>query len=344
MQTVGQPVDLAGRPLGGLHASSTRIEEDNSTRTEIVPRAGRCVRARRAASLHYGKDITDRVVDRRQPAANTRPIGSSGPSIPRTRRTAPVQAGRRCRPAPSSALTRSGSRSRRTSRSRRKSAAYASDFEKRHEERFKGVTFDWKDFQRDGAAVPRAEPRARGRRTQLVVQPAGGGDAEGARRHATCGPSNIAWHPERTAARLHRRSRLARRAEVRAARICGRSTTDGKVTRLTERRVRLRRRRLLAGRQVPVLRALVRHRHDHPAEAESRRSARSLHPPGRRRRSRSTSRRTGISSRATPQWSPDSRFIYFTAEIGGENHLFRVAAAAGARSSRSRRARGASAA
>ena len=27
------------------------------------------------------------------------------------------------------------------------------------------------------------------------------------------------------------------------------------------------------------------------------------------------------------QWSPDSRFLYFTAEIGGETHLFRVAAA-----------------
>src|SRR6185295_8251656 len=27
---------------------------------------------------------------------------------------------------------------------------YASEFEKRHQERFKGVIFDWKDFQRDG--------------------------------------------------------------------------------------------------------------------------------------------------------------------------------------------------
>ena len=26
------------------------------------------------------------------------------------------------------------------------------------------------------------------------------------------------------------------------------------------------------------------------------------------------------------QWSPDSRFLYFTAETGGEMHLFRVAA------------------
>src|SRR5262249_42845691 len=31
------------------------------------------------------------------------------------------------------------------------------------------------------------------------------------------------------------------------------------------------------------------------------------------------------------QWSPDSRFIYFTAEIGGEVQLFRVAASPGAK-------------
>src|SRR5258706_8906051 len=35
---------------------------------------------------------------------------------------------------------------------------YASDFEKRHQERFKGVTFDWKDFQRDGAPFPIPDP------------------------------------------------------------------------------------------------------------------------------------------------------------------------------------------
>jgi hypothetical protein len=40
---------------------------------------------------------------------------------------------------------------------------YASEFEKRHEERFKGVEFDWLDFQRDGQPFPvpnRLDPRS----------------------------------------------------------------------------------------------------------------------------------------------------------------------------------------
>ena len=59
------------------------------------------------------------------------------------------------------APTRNGSRSRRTSRSRRRTPPTRSDFERRHEERFKGVTFDWKDFQRDGQPFPAPNLRAR---------------------------------------------------------------------------------------------------------------------------------------------------------------------------------------
>ncbi|HVH57587.1 MAG TPA: hypothetical protein VM791_15095, partial [Vicinamibacterales bacterium] len=38
---------------------------------------------------------------------------------------------------------------------------YASDFEKRHQQRFEGAIFDWKDFQRDGQPFPVPDPRAR---------------------------------------------------------------------------------------------------------------------------------------------------------------------------------------
>src|SRR5262249_49277892 len=54
---------------------------------------------------------------------------------------------------------------------------YASDFEQRHQERFKGAIFDWKDFQRDGAPFPAPNPAALPA-LQIVLQPASGdGDA-----------------------------------------------------------------------------------------------------------------------------------------------------------------------
>ena len=158
--------------------------------------------------------------------------------------------------------------------------AYASDFEKRHEERFKGVTFDWKDFQRDGAPFPAPNLRARPRRADRG--PAGRRRrGEGPRRHRPS-PRRHRLASGRTTARVHGRSRLARRAEVRQ-----RDALDGHDRRQGHaghrRRLRPRRRRFLAGRQVPVLRAQLRHGHDHQAEAESRRVARPVRPAGRRR-------------------------------------------------------------
>ena len=90
--------------------------------------------------------------------------------------------------------------------------------------------------------------------------------------------------PERPARRLHGRRRLPRRAEVRP-----RGSVDGDDRRQgdapDERRRRARRHRFLAGRQVPLIRPVVRHRHDHQAETESWRTARSVYPARGRRRS-----------------------------------------------------------
>ncbi len=68
------------------------------------------------------------------------------------------------------------------------------DFEKRHQARFKGVTFDWKDFQRDGAPFPAPDPTA-GNPSQLLVRPAGGGDAR-VLVDLDIRPGNVAWHPD----------------------------------------------------------------------------------------------------------------------------------------------------
>ena len=72
--------------------------------------------------------------------------------------------------------------------------AHASDFEKRHQERFKGVIFDWKDFQRDGAPFPAPDPTA-GNAVQITVRPAAGGESK-VLVDLDIRPANIAWHPD----------------------------------------------------------------------------------------------------------------------------------------------------
>jgi len=74
---------------------------------------------------------------------------------------------------------------------------YASDFEKRHQERFKGAIFDWKDFQRDGAPFPVPNPAA-APALQIVVQPADAQGDAGAKTIVDLDlrPANLAWHPD----------------------------------------------------------------------------------------------------------------------------------------------------
>ena len=72
-------------------------------------------------------------------------------------------------------------------------AANLTDFEKRHLERFKGVTFDWKDFQRDGQPFPAPNLRARPRQ-QIVLTAAGATDAK-VLLDQDLRPTNLVWHP-----------------------------------------------------------------------------------------------------------------------------------------------------
>ena len=109
---------------------------------------------------------------------------------------------------------------------------YASDFEKRHQERFKGVTFDWKDFQRDGAAVPGAESRRRCRRCRSCCsRPAGGGVAK-TLVDMDLRPSNLTWHPNGQLVAFTADADFRDELKYDHADLWT-TTTDGKVTRLT---------------------------------------------------------------------------------------------------------------
>ena len=203
------------------------------------------------------------------------------------------------------------------------------------------VRLDGVSARRSG--VPRAESRDPSR---AADRPAG---AAGRRRRSracssirTCGPTGVVWHPSGAARRVPRRHDWRDELKYERPDIwIGQRRRQAHAA--DRRRLRARRSRVLAGRQVPVVRADVRHRHDHRQEAEPRRAARSV------RRARSTAAAQPINLTAKwdlepgrRRWSPDSRFVYFTAGIGGETHLFRVSVPRRRRSSRSRKASAAS--
>ena len=128
--------------------------------------------------LHYGRDITgarwtddDRVeytvdrpsrgsIDPQQSRRYARTHGAAATRAAAGEGGAGAggdQAGGR----PLSSPDGRGWRRRSTSRPRRKPEFPSTDFERRHEERFKGAIFDWKDFQRDGQPFPAPNLRAR---------------------------------------------------------------------------------------------------------------------------------------------------------------------------------------
>ena len=77
---------------------------------------------------------------------------------------------------------------------------WASDFERRHEERFKGVQFDWLEFQRDGAPFPVPDPidPSVTPPQELVVTPAAGGPARTI-THLGLRPAGVEWNAAGTA-------------------------------------------------------------------------------------------------------------------------------------------------
>lgn len=202
---------------------------------------------------------------------------------------------------------------------------YASDFEKRHQERFKGVTFDWKDFQRDGAPFPAPDPTAASA-LQLVVRPASGGQPT-VLVDRDMRPSNVVWHPDGkrlafTADATFRDALKYAKPDIWTV------TMDGTVTQLTK-----------DGYSYTDL--------DYSPDGKylsySRSFGTDMIISQKLNHGGSTDIFVRPASGGDPinltakwdlepsdtRWSPDSRHLYFTAAVGGETHLFRVSAPAG---------------
>ena len=306
-------------------AHAHRAGQQHAHRSASRARATR--RRRRAASCTTARTSPTR----RGPttaACATRPIGSSGRS---TRPNASAVAGRRrrrCPPARCRAPTASGSRSRKDKPQPKTDAGLRERLREAPRGALQGRA---RSTGRTSSATASRSPRrtcARGRRRSSSIQPAGGGDAK-TLVDTDCGRPNIAWHPNGIAARLHRRSRLARRAEVREpGSVDGHDRRQGHAAH--RRRLRLRRRR----RSRPTARTcrtrarfgtdmIIQQKLNHGGPR------RSVHPPVAGGEPINLTANWDLEPGDT-QWSPDSRFLYFTAAIGGETICSASPAAGGA--------------
>ena len=273
VQTVAGPsISPDGRWV--IFTVSTRIEEDNSTRAETFVAPVRCL-GEAARVAHYGKDIT---------GASWTGDGRLEYSAERERWTLdPQTLSTAAGQGRAAAIGRGFSADAKwiayakDKPQPKKERIYASDFEKRHEERFKGVTFDWKDFQRDGAPFPAPDLHARPA-AQLVVQAIGGSvDAPKVLLDQDLRPSEIAWHPGGKLIAFTADPDWREELKYGNATLWT-VTTEGKVARLTNDAYVYGDVDFSPDGKYRVVRALVRHRHDRRGEAESRRVARHLHP------------------------------------------------------------------
>jgi dipeptidyl aminopeptidase/acylaminoacyl peptidase len=344
IQSVGGPsISPDGRWV--TFTLSTRVEEDNSTGTEtwVVPADAS---AQPARVMHYGRDVsggrwTDDnrlqytaerqqwTIDPARPSATPVKIAGARLSAPQRGR-----GGRGGGPAAASdgpgagAVTSPDGKWIAWARDKalpRPPSAAATDFERRHEERFKGVTFDWKDFQRDGQPFPAPNLRARAA-AQIVVASTGGSEARPL-TDLDVRPSGLAWHPDGT--RLIFLADPDWRDELRYdSPDLWMVTLDGSVTRLSDDgNVYSDADFSPDGKYISFVRdpgtdLVIKEKRNHGGPSDLY-----IRPVAGGDEINLTAK-WDLEPGAT-RWSRDGRFIYFSAAIGGESHLFRVSVPAG---------------
>lgn len=345
IQTVGSP---AISPDGNWvsFTVSTRIEDDNSTRTETwLVRTDGSSKPWRV--LHYGRDVTGaRWTDagRLQYAADRLQwtFDPANPNAPPVSATTPKAGGGRggrggadqaaALPSPDGtwlATTVDKPLSRTES-------APATEFEQRHQERFKGAIFDWKDFQRDGQPFPAPNLRARPAAQIVIVGARGGASSDAA---AAAGerkvlvdldlrPSGIAWRPDGRELVFIADPDWRDELKYESPDLWT-VTVDGKVTRLTDDGFVYSDAQFSPdGKYLSYVRdpgtdLIIQQKWNHGGPSDLY-----VRPVAGGEPLNLTV--TWDLEPGPTRWSPDGRFVYFTAATGGESHLFRVSVPAGA--------------
>lgn len=205
-------------------------------------------------------------------------------------------------------------------------ASYANDFEKRHMERFKGRQFDWMRFQQDGQEYPTADPRLRPA-AEVSVMPATGGDAKEL-TNLGLRAANLAWHPNGNLIAFTADEGWRNEQEYEDPDIYTVST-EGKVNRLTNDGYVWNSlayspdgKFLLAERTFGTD-MIIKQKLNHGGSDDL------ILWPTDANTAINLTEKWDLEPNA-PRWSPDGRYVYFTAEKGGTTHLFRVAPRTGA--------------
>jgi dipeptidyl aminopeptidase/acylaminoacyl peptidase len=212
----------------------------------------------------------------------------------------------------------------------RREVTFATDFERRHEARFKGRQFDWLEFQRDGQPYPvpnRTDPTLYPPQELFVAT--GGGVPERQLTRLGLRPTNVSWTSDGTrlvftADSAYRNERTYGSTEIYSV------TTDGAVKRLTSDRAYTYSgaapspdgRWILSTRQFSTDHVIARKLNHGGA-----RDLVVIAAAGGEERVL-TADWDYLPSDAS--WSPDGRHVYFQGGVGGTVHLFRVAVAGGA--------------
>ena len=335
IQSVGSPsMAPAGRWV--LFTVSTRVEDDNTTRTEtwLVPADAASPPQR---LVHYGRDIAGaRWTDDDRVAYSadrlTWSIDPQNPGAPPVR-TAPPRTGGVRAEAPGADQPAAGLVSPNgawmaaatDTVPAKPERIPVTDFERRHNERFKGAIFDWKDFQRDGQPFPAPNLRARPA-AHIAVTPAAGGEGK-TLTTLDLRPSGLAWHPDST--RLVFIADPDWRDELRyESPDIWEVTIDGAVTRLTnDDYVYSDAAYSPDGRYLSFVRdpgtdLVIREKRSHGGPSDLY-----VRPTGGGQAINLTA--DWDLEPGPTRWSPDGRYIYFTADTRGEAHLFRVSVPAG---------------
>ena len=207
---------------------------------------------------------------------------------------------------------------------------YASDFEKRHQDRFKGVQFDWMDFHRDAQPFPvpnRKDPQLNPPQEIIVAAPSGGPEKQ--LTSLRLRPADVAWSRDGstvlfTADSLYREERSYGRNELWTI------TIDGKLNRLTPNKdygyagatYSPDGRWILTTRDYTSDMVIAKHLdHGGPVDLV-------IIPASGGKEINLTADWDYLPT--NPRWNPDGKYVYFMGGIGGTTHLFRVSPNGGA--------------